>query len=295
MWLAVASAIFGGSACDQGETGATPFTSQRAAQRARQCPNQAPSLWERRAILERLLSKKFVPRQRPPGSVKVPVYFHILTSSDGTKGRVTKEAIRAQIKVLNDAFAGITPYGNETPTPFTFEVAGIEVKQNDAWFDISYEETPTAVEREVKALNKGGKGALNIYTANLSSKPFGWARWPWRYADGVDGIVIGYTTLPGGGQYYYDEGDTATHEVGHWLGLYHTFEGTCNSVGDEVEDTPPASSPAYGCPLQFESCPGDGRADSIHNFMNYTWDSCMYTFSPGQVQRMDDMHRDHRQ
>ena len=300
--LAVVSAMSAVGACDREGTSrgteAPLIPDPQGRARPQQtynirCPNEAPPLAERKAIRERLLATNADTTQRPTGSVKVPVYFHILMSSDGKQGYVSKQAIEAQIKVLNDAFAGISPVGHGTPTPFRFEFAGVEEKRNDTWFNMSYEETPTAIEREVKKLNKGGKTTLNIYTANLFSKPFGWARWPWKYADGVDGIVIGYSTLPGGGLYYYNEGDTATHEVGHWLGLYHTFEGNCSPPGDEVDDTPPAKSPAFECPNGWDSCPG-GHADSIHNFMNYTWDSCMYKFTPGQVRRMDVMHLDYR-
>ena len=211
----------------------------------------------------------------------IPVYVHVIRDNAGN-GNVTDQQIANQIQVLNNSFGS---WG------WSFTLAATDRTNNSSWYTMS-----SSAEAQAKAaLHRGTADDLNIYTASPGGGILGWATFPWSYASAPskDGIVVLNQSLPGGSAAPYNAGDTAVHETGHWMGLYHTFQGGCRSQ-DLVSDTPAEKSPAYGCPTGRDSCRRETGVDPIHNFMDYTNDQCMFEFTAGQDSRMDSMFSAYR-
>ncbi|WP_319460656.1 zinc metalloprotease [Micromonospora sp. RTP1Z1] len=217
----------------------------------------------------------------PLATVTIPVVVHVI-QRDTTRagGNIPDSLVTAQIDVLNKAYAGTT---GGAPTAFGFQLQKVQHVTNAAWYPIVQ---GSSAERQMKSsLREGGKNTLNLYLGELSDNLLGWATFPTRKLNSMDGVVALSESLPGGTATNYNQGDTGTHEVGHWLNLYHTFQGGCSGSGDSVTDTPAESSPAFQCPTGRDTCTAAGL-DPITNFMDYTYDSCMYQFTPGQASRM---------
>jgi hypothetical protein len=215
----------------------------------------------------------------------VPVYVHVVTP-DGVTGNVSNRLIRDQISVLNATFAGAE---GGYRTGFSFTLAGVTRTVNATWYSASFGNDERAMKQ---ALHQGGDNALNMYLTTAG--PYlGWAYLPDIVNHGnayLDGIVIDWESLRGASPTYegrYDQGETATHETGHWLNLEHTFQGACNRWGDHVEDTPPEATPTRGCPAGKDTCTDPGL-DPIHNYMDYSYDQCYTEFTLGQTLRMQD-------
>lgn len=226
----------------------------------------------------------------------IPVWFHVITNGPATD--VLDLQLEKQVEVLNSAYAG-TPGG--AASPFGFVHAGTDRTDNPAWYGFA---PGSDEERAAKtALRKGDATTLNVYVTKTSNGA-SWATFPWSYRwdPDYDGVVLGRGALPGGTSLAHNEGDVAVHEAGHWLGLYHTFQGYdfvekdgggCEGEGDYVADTPAEDFPAVTCEVLRDTCIAPGT-DPVHNYMDYSVDACKDQFTVGQVERMKEQWTTYR-
>jgi hypothetical protein len=238
-----------------------------------------------RAAVEKRTKEILAAKRTKPGGSSVPVYVHVMADATGI-GDVTDAQVTQQVAELNQDYAG-GESSSASNTGFTFTLAGVDRYYNSTWHKDKQSTTYRSQTRQ------GGKNALNIWVVDFSY--LGIATFPWDYAKSpsIDGIRVSYTSLPGGSATNYNQGKTATHEAGHWLGLYHTFQGGCTTTNDEVSDTPAQSSATSGCPEGRDSCSLPGL-DPIHNYMDYSYDPCYDQFTPGQTTRMQQMFSAYR-
>jgi len=220
-------------------------------------------------ILDRMPKAK---KKQTTAAASIPVYVHVMRDAAGN-GDVTDTQINQQVSVLNSSYGA---------TEFSFSLAGVDRYNNSTWHRDGQSATYRSQTRQ------GGANALNIWLVDFEY--LGIATFPWDYSSegDIDGIRVQYSSLPGGSAAPFDLGETATHEAGHWLGLYHTFQGGCTSTNDEVSDTPAQASPTSGCPSGRDSCSLPGL-DPIHNYMDYSDDACYTNFTSGQSSRMSQM------
>lgn len=235
-----------------------------------------------------------------PAEIHVPVWIHVIHGSHKRDRSVSRAQARQMFYLLRAGFAGKQD-PTMTPTGIKFDLVRVTVSRKDAWFHAG---PGTKADRRMKeSLHRGTARTLNIYLNDAVSDGgalLGIARFPWLVARHreLDGVTINVASLPGGRARGYNLGDTVIHEVGHWFGLFHTFEGGCGEPGDFINDTPAEAEPSFDCDRTRDTCPsvrpadwaeGDPEPapvlDPVQNFMDYSYDFCMNHFTPGQRAR----------
>ncbi len=244
----------------------------------RGCATLHPNHYQITSNDERLAASRF--DTRTIETIEVDVQFIHITDGHKT-GVITEKQRKDQIAVLNKAYRGAS-------ITFSYDPSQVKTVDNKRWFGMGH---GTAEEREAKsALHGSPERHLNFYTGGLRPGLLGWATFPWQLEGDrdLDGVAILHSSLPGGSSVPFNLGMTAVHEVGHWLGLYHTFQGGCDAVGDHVNDTVAHAGPNTGKPTDGQAhnaCDAQQQAP-VHNYMNYSDDDWMTEFSSGQIERI---------
>ena len=237
----------------------------------------------------------------------IPVVFHIIHTY-GTEN-ISKAQIDDQIKILNEAYQRLNSDTTATRSIFKGVAADMDIEFKLARKDPNGNCTE-GITRTFSTLTDGGDDAvknlirwdyrkyLNVWVikniakdAGTGGRVLGYATLPASTNSTSDGIVIlaDYTGSIGTATGNGNKGRVLVHEAGHWLGLYHPFQGgcgssNCNNSGDYVCDTPPVSDPSFGCPTTNNTCHQDipDQLDMVENFMDYANGSCQNMFTKGQ-------------
>jgi hypothetical protein len=231
-----------------------------------------------------------------PGPIyRIPVVVHIITHGNGTTGDISDAMVQSQIDVLNEDYNAISGTPGEdgtytaiefylaTEDPDGFPTTGITRTANTTWYNDQDEQGFKS------ALMWDPHRYLNFYLNNTVYLGYAWFP-QWGVGTWQDGVVITWRAFGRPSPMYpYNQGRTATHEVGHWLGLLHPFQGGCGSptncytTADLICDTEPDASSTYGCPVGSTSC--GGERVPVENYMEYSDDACMTKFTAEQMRR----------
>jgi PKD repeat protein len=262
-------------------------------------PELAAQYEQQKQLLLDYAADNIPPKEGTEAVLTIPVVFHVIY--DTPYDNIPKSQILDALRILNEDFRKQNPDAGSLRPIFQNVQADVEVEfalakkdpQGNCTDGITRMQSPLSVmaspRNQVKNLVRWNtSNYLNIWVVNsiessssTSGIVLGYANFPWMAAS-TDGIVIRHDALGTVGTSNYD-GRTLTHEVGHYLGLLHTFQSGC-STGDGISDTPPVSSASFGCNLNSNTCSNDSPdfPDMIENFMDYSDGACQNTFTVGQ-------------
>jgi hypothetical protein len=256
-----------------------------------------PQFALRRAEIEAYLEEYVSTVQPRSGSVvTIPVHFNVLYNT--TAQNISNAQLQSQIDVLNEDYGATNSDYNSTPSIFSTVRSG-DIGIAFSWDPAtgttrkSTKKTSWRTNDDMKKSSKGGidptspTTTLNIWVCNLANGILGYAQFPGG-SPATDGVVLDDTATGrvGTAKSPYGLGRTATHEVGHWLNLRHIWgDATCGN--DQVSDTPVHNTSNGGCPTypHLSTCSGT-PVEMTMNYMDYTYDACMYMFTAGQSSRM---------
>lgn len=230
--------------------------------------------------------------------IRIPVVVHIIYNSESQN--ISTAQINAQLAILNQDFRNKNEQKAWVPEAFARLAADSHIEFQLATIDPAGNPTTGIIRRKtaiqvftyddrIKFNSIGGSDAwdagsyLNIWVGSLAGGLTGYSSPLGGPAD-RDGIVISYKAFGKTGIGQTGQGRTATHEVGHWLGLKHIW-GDSYCGDDAIDDTPPQQSATRGCPGGLvTSCNNSGNM--YMNFMDFTNDECTSMFTYGQAMRM---------
>lgn len=225
--------------------------------------------------------------------VAIPVVIHIVYNH--AQQDVSDQQIHAQLQVLNADYNRKNRDSVNTPAAFSAVAASCKINfflaTEDASGNPAVGVTRTLTTHgpfandDIHFTGTGGHDAwdtgkfLNIWVCNLADGVFGYGAPPGTHA-AVDGVVIDYRYFGVTDTPPYNKGRTATHEIGHWLGLKHLWGEAGGCIDDDgIEDTPPQSGATTGCDPARTSC---GSLNMVQNYMDHSYDACMNLFTKGQ-------------
>ena len=238
--------------------------------------------------------------------VDIPVVVHVVHHTDAQN--ITDEQVDSQIAVLNEDFRAANPDAKNVPPVWHGLVADARIEFHRAATDPDGNPTDgvTRTRTDVAAFTdddaakftaRGGADAwpsdrfLNVWVCQLGGGLLGYAQFPGG-PPATDGVVVTHTGFgtTGTARAPFDLGRTLTHEIGHWLNLFHIGgdDGTGCSGTDFVADTPNQGGQNFGAPsFPSVTCGNGPDGDMFMNYMDYVDDVAMFMFTHGQVQRTD--------